>query len=164
MIRQAKETDLPAIVEIYNSTIPERMATADLNPVSVASKRSWFSDRDWSTRPLWVFEVDNKVAGWLSFQAFYGRPAYGHTAEVSIYVATAYRRQGIGKKLLQQAILKSPQLKINTLLGFIFAHNQPSLKLFKQYQFSQWGYLPRIADLDGIERDLVIFGLRIGDN
>ena len=164
MIRQAKETDLPAIVEIYNSTIPERMATADLNPVSVASKRSWFSDRDWSTRPLWVFEVDNKVAGWLSFQAFYGRPAYGHTAEVSIYVATAYRRQGIGKKLLQQAILKSPQLKINTLLGFIFAHNQPSLELFKQYQFSQWGYLPRIADLDGIERDLVIFGLRIGDN
>ena len=162
MIRQAKETDLPTIVEIYNSTIPQRIATADLNPVSVASKRSWFGDRDWSTRPLWVFEIDNKVAGWLSFQSFYGRPAYQQTAEVSIYVASAYRRQGIGKKLLQQAILQSPQLKINTLLGFIFAHNQPSLQLFKQHQFSQWGYLPQVADMEGTERDLVILGRRIG--
>ena len=161
MIRPAEETDLPTIVEIYNSTIPERMATADLHPVSVASRISWFRDRDWDTRPLWVFEKDNKVAGWLSFQSFYGRPAYGHTAEVSIYVASAYRRQGIGKKLLQKAILHSPQLELNTLLGFIFAHNQPSLQLFEQYKFSQWGYLPQVAKLDGIERDLVILGLRL---
>ena len=132
MIRKAKETDLPTIVEIYNSTIPDRLATADLNPVSVESRLSWFRDRDWSTRPLWVFEMDNNVAGWLGFQSFYGRPAYRQTAEVSIYVASAYRRQGIGNKLLQQAILQSSELKINTLLGFIFAHNQPSLELFKQ--------------------------------
>ena len=161
MIRQAKETDLPAIVEIYNSTIPERMATADLNPVSVESRMSWFSDRHWSTRPLWVFESENKVTGWLSFQSFYGRPAYERTAEVSIYVSTAYRRQGIGKKLLQKAILQSPELKINTLLGFIFAHNRPSLQLFEQHQFSQWGYLPQVADMEGVERDLVIVGRRL---
>ena len=161
MIRPATEADLPTIVEIYNTTIPARLATADLNPVSVESRKSWFRDRDWSNRPLWVFEQDNTVAGWLSFQSFYGRPAYGHTAEVSVYVASAYRRQGIGNKLLQQAILQSPQLEINTLLGFIFAHNQPSLQLFKQNQFSQWGYLPKIAELDGIERDLVILGLHL---
>lgn len=161
MIRQATEADLPIIVEIYNSTVPDRLATADLNPVSVASKRSWFSDRDWSTRPLWVFEKDNNVAGWLSFQSFYGRPAYKHTAEISIYVASAYRRQGIGQQLLQQAIVQSPQLELNTLLGFIFAHNQPSLQLFQQHQFKQWGYLPKIAVLDGIERDLVILGRRL---
>lgn len=160
MIRTAKETDLPTIVEIYNSTIPDGMATADLHPVSVASKMSWFRDRDWSTRPLWVFEREDRVAGWLSFQSFYGRPAYNHTAEVSIYVASAYRRQGIGKQLLQEAILQSPQLQIKTLLGFIFAHNQPSLQLFEQNQFIQWGYLPQIADIKGIERDLVIVGHR----
>ena len=161
IIRKATQVDLPAIVEIYNSSIPDRLATADLNPVSVESRWSWFSDRDFNTRPLWVFELDNTIAGWLSFQSFYGRPAYQHTAEISIYVATAYRRQGIGKQLLQQAILQSPQLGINTLLGFIFAHNQPSLQLFFQHQFSQWGYLPQIANMDSRERDLVIVGRRI---
>ena len=37
IIRDAREADLPAIVAIYNATIPERMATADTEPVSVES-------------------------------------------------------------------------------------------------------------------------------
>ena len=49
------------------------------------------------------------------------------------------------------------------LLGFIFAHNEPSLRLFEKLGFARWGCLPRVAELDGVERDLVIVGLRIGD-
>ncbi|HEY9807011.1 MAG TPA: N-acetyltransferase family protein, partial [Candidatus Obscuribacterales bacterium] len=98
---------------------------------------------------------------WLSFQSFYGRPAYQATAEVSVYVAEAYQRRGIGQKLLQTAIQRSPQLGLKTLLGFIFGHNQPSLQLFEKFGFRQWGYLPQVARLDSIERDLVIMGRRI---
>ena len=39
------------------------------------------------TRPLWVLEESLRVRAWLSFNSFYGRPAYQPTAEVSIYVA-----------------------------------------------------------------------------
>jgi len=35
-IRHATASDLPEIVSIYNASIPGRMATADLAPVSVA--------------------------------------------------------------------------------------------------------------------------------
>jgi len=160
-IRDAVETDLPAIVKIYNSTIPSRMATADLEPISVESRRSWFQEHSFSSRPLWVIEDDQAIAGWLSFQSFYGRPAYQATAELSLYVAPAYRRCGIGRQLLSQAILHSPSLGLKTLLGFIFAHNQPSLQLFESLGFQSWGYLPQVAELDGVERDLVIMGLRI---
>jgi L-amino acid N-acyltransferase YncA len=38
-IRDAVEEDLPAIVEIYNSTVPSRMVTADPEPVSIESRR-----------------------------------------------------------------------------------------------------------------------------
>ena len=34
-LRNATEHDLPAIVAIYNATIPSRMVTADLDPVTV---------------------------------------------------------------------------------------------------------------------------------
>ena len=37
--RDALKTDLEKIVEIYNSTIPSRMVTADTEPVSVESKK-----------------------------------------------------------------------------------------------------------------------------
>ena len=39
-LRDATEADLPAIVEIYNATIPGRMVTADLEPVTVESRRA----------------------------------------------------------------------------------------------------------------------------
>ncbi|NJK50436.1 N-acetyltransferase [Candidatus Gracilibacteria bacterium] len=159
-IRDATETDLPAIIEIYNASIPSRQATADLEPIAVESRKRWFEEHSPNNRPIWVMEVEQTIAGWLSFQSFYGRPAYHKTAELSIYVSPIYHRQGIGEQLLQQAIARSPHLGLNTLLGFIFAHNQPSLQLFAKYQFQQWGYLPKIAELDEIERDLIILGRR----
>jgi L-amino acid N-acyltransferase YncA len=160
-IRHATESDLPAIVAIYNAAIPSRMASADLDTVSVESRLAWFRGRSPAHRPIWVIEQKGAIAGWLSFQSFYGRPAYNKTAEISIYIAPAFHRCGLGHQLLAQAINDSPSLGIKTLVGFIFAHNHPSLKLFAKFGFQPWGHLPQIAELDGIERDLVIMGLRI---
>ncbi|MGB3691181.1 MAG: N-acetyltransferase family protein [Spirulinaceae cyanobacterium] len=161
-IRDATKADLPTIVEIYNATIPGGTATADTKPVSVVSRLSWFQDHDPIHRPIWVKEnEEGKIIGWLSFQSFYGRPAYRGTTELSIYVASEYRRQGLGKQLLQRAVDQSQKLEIHTLLGFIFAHNEASLRLFDQFSFREWGYLPRVAELDGVERDLVILGRRM---
>jgi L-amino acid N-acyltransferase YncA len=158
-IRAATEADLPAIVEIYNASIPSRMATADTEPVSVESRKRWFEEHSPTSRPIWVMESETIIVGWLSFQSFYGRPAYRKTAELSLYVSPPYQRQGIGDELLKEAIQRSRKLLgLETLIGFIFAHNYPSLKLFAKYQFQQWGYLPQVAELDGIERDVVILG------
>lgn len=161
LIRDAVETDLSAIVAIYNAAIPSRMATADLEPVSVESRLSWFSEHTPGSRPIWVMEVDGVIAGWLSFQTFYGRPAYHVTAEISIYVAPAYQRCGIGRQLITKAIHHSPGLGLKSLVSLIFAHNQPSLRLVESMGFQRWGFLPQVAELDGFERDLVILGRRI---
>jgi len=160
-IRNATETDLAAIVQIYNAAIPGRIATADIVPVSVEDRLDWFRAHTPTSHPLWVMIGDATVVGWLSFQLFYGRPAYQETAEVSVYVSPSYQRQGVGKQLLAQAVEQSSLLGFTTLLGFIFGHNQPSLRLFEGLGFNRWGYLPRVAKLDGIERDLAILGRRI---
>ncbi|MNH98241.1 putative phosphinothricin acetyltransferase YwnH [compost metagenome] len=160
-LRDATMEDLPEIVRIYNSTIESRMVTADDVQVSVASREPWYYEHSPSFRPLWVLETNNALRGWLSFQSFYGRPAYNATAEVSIYVDETCRGQGIGRLLLQQACDYSPKLQLKTLLGFIFAHNEPSIKLFHSFGFATWAHLPQIAELDGLERDLLILGKRI---
>jgi L-amino acid N-acyltransferase YncA len=161
VIRDAVEADLPAIVAIYNATVATRMVTADTAPVSVESRLPWFREHRPGFRPLWVAERDGRVVAWLSFSSFYGRPAYDATAEISIYVSPDCRRQGIGSGLLQRAIDHAPSVAVKTLLGFIFAHNEPSVAMFRQFGFRQWAYLPRVAELDGIERSLLILGKRI---
>ncbi len=159
-IRNATEADLPAIVEIYNSSIPGRMATGDTEAVSVESRHGWFREHG-EKRPLWIAVENNMIIGWLSFQSFYGRPAYDATAEISVYVSPERQRDGIGRELLAKAIEQAPRLGLKTLLGFIFGHNEPSLRLFENFGFQRWGTLPRVADLDSIERDLIIVGRRL---
>jgi L-amino acid N-acyltransferase YncA len=159
--RDATLDDLPAIVAIYNSTVPSRQVTADLEPVSVDSRLAWFGAHGPEKRPLWVIEEAGSVIAWLSFSDFYGRPAYQRTAEISIYLDERARGKGLGKELLRTALEVAPRLGIDTVLGFIFGHNEPSLRLFRSFGFGEWGTLPRVAVLDGVERDLVILGLRL---
>lgn len=160
--RNANISDLKRIVDIYNSTISSRMVTADTEPVSVESRQKWFDEHNTTNRPLWVIENNsNQIIGWVSFQSFYGRPAYDATVEISIYLDETQRGKGIGKQVLQYCLDKSPNFGVKTLLGFIFAHNEPSLKLFRYFGFEDWATLPNIALLDGQERGLKILGKRI---
>lgn len=158
--RPATRADLEQIVAIYNATIPSRQVTADTEPVSVARRVGWFDEHDANSRPLWVVADEGRIAGWLSFSSFYGRPAYRRTVELSVYVHEAFRHCGLGSYFLAQALQHAPSLQVDTLLGFIFGHNRPSLQLFAKFGFARWGNLPRVALLDGIERDLVIVGRR----
>ena len=161
-IRDATEADLEAIVAIYNATIPSRMVTAELEPTTVEKRLPWFRAHSEDRHPLWVLESnEGKIAGWLSFNEFVPRCAYQGTAELSVYVAEDHRRKGIGRRLLTEAIARAPGLQINALIGLIFGHNAPSLKLFEQFGFERWGFLPRIARLDGVERDLTIWGRHV---
>ncbi len=164
-IRDAVNSDLPSVVEIYNSAVPGRMATADLEPVTVESRRLWFRQFTPDKYPLWVALEGRRVAGWLGFRMYYGRPAYAATAEVSVYVAPDRQGQGVGRTLLTEAIRRGPHMGLKTLLYISFAHNAASLRLSESLGFARWGLLPRVAELDGVERDLVILGRRLdGDS
>jgi L-amino acid N-acyltransferase YncA len=161
VFKHATLQDLPAIVAIYNSVIPGRLVTADTEPVSVESKLNWFNNHISSRRPLYIIENNNKIIGWVSLESFYGRPAYNQTAEVSIYLDESARGKGFGKEILKTIIAQCPAFGIKSLLGYIFAHNEPSLKLFKNFGFEQWALFPNVAVLDGVERSLIIVGKRV---
>lgn len=157
----AEDKDLARIVKTYNSTVASRLVTADLEEVSVESRADWFKAHSPAKRPLWLVFADGVYAGWMSYNSFYGRPAYDGTAEVSIYLEEAFRGKGLGKRCLAKAIAEAPGLKVHSLLGFIFGHNTPSLSLFSAFGFEKWAHFPEVADMDGILRDLIILGKKI---
>jgi L-amino acid N-acyltransferase YncA len=160
-IRHAQPDDLPAIVAIYNAAIPGRMATADTQPVSVASREEWFRGFDPASRPLWVLVEKGRITGWLGLRSFYGRPAYHRTVESAVYVAPEFRRRGIARRLLAHALAECPALGVRNVLAFVFAHNTPSVDLFAKHGFERWGLLPKVCELDGLERDVAILGRRL---
>src|ERR1700722_6401848 len=118
-IKDARLADLPAIVAIYNATVPTRMVTADTQPVSVESRIPWFEQHSSARRPLWVVIEAGQVMGWLSYSSFYGRPAYDGTCELGLYLAPQHQRRGLGSEVLRRAIEHAPTIGVRTLLGFI---------------------------------------------
>jgi L-amino acid N-acyltransferase YncA len=161
-MRDATLQDLASIVEIYNSTIPGRIVSADTEPVSVEQRLPWFNEHDPARRPILVAEANGEILGWLSLSDFYdGRPAYNGTAEIGIYVREGHRGMGIGRRLLQEAIGRAPDLGIKTLTAGAFAVNESSLELFERFGFEKWAHFPRVAELEGAEIDLVVLGLRL---
>ena len=159
--RLATKEDLPSLVKTYNASIPARMATADLEPVTVESKSAWFDAHQTQNRPLYILETAGNYCGWLSFSSFYGRPAYNETAELSIYLNPEYQGKGIGSISMKQAEKFALQAGIKTLLGFVFGHNEPSIRLFYRHGYEKWGHLPAVANMGGMERDLLILGKKI---
>jgi L-amino acid N-acyltransferase YncA len=183
--REAIQHDLEEIVRIYNSTIPSRMVTADIAPVSVESRQKWFDEHSADKHPLWVISdvgftdvlpkggvrhptvfrqhvsKSEIVIGWASFQAFLTRPAYHATVEISIYLDEKCRGMGYGREILKHCIEQAPKLGIKSILGLIFAHNEPSLRLFEGMGFEEWANMPKIAEMDGREYGLKILGLRV---
>jgi L-amino acid N-acyltransferase YncA len=161
-IRNATESDLPAIVDIYNQSIPAGWSTADTQPISVADRIEWFSKFDPAKRPIWVAEIDGRVVATAYLSSFYGgRPAYDATAEVSMYVATAYHRRGIGRRFKQWVIEQCPALGVTTLLSMHFDHNLATPHINKSLGFQQMGHLTEIAMVQGQKRGLMIWALRI---
>ncbi|WP_114416989.1 GNAT family N-acetyltransferase [Marinospirillum perlucidum] len=160
-LRLARQKDLPEIVRIYNASIPAGKATADTLPVTVEQRLDWFASHQSPERPLWVWEDEQRLGGWVSLGDFYGRPAYRNTCEVSIYLDPACQGQGLGKKLLQHALEAAREVGITRLVGYIFAHNEASLRLFEAEGFESWGYLPEVAEINGRVISLCILGKKL---
>jgi phosphinothricin acetyltransferase len=157
-IREAQPEDFEAMRRIYNASIPSRMATADTEPIPARRFRSAMERRDRTRRPVLVSEIEGEVAGFVSLSDFYGRAAYHATAEIGVYVHPEHQRRGVGRALVIEAIERAPRLGLRKLVGFVFAHNDPSVRLLEALGFEQWGRLPGVAELDGRWCDVLILG------
>jgi phosphinothricin acetyltransferase len=160
-IRDAEDVDLPAIVRIYNDAVATRISTAQLDPVTVEERKDWIKEHSPDKHPFWVAEIDGEVAAWLTVKPFIPRCAYSGTVELSVYVDQRLRRRGLARTLLEEIISRADSLGISAMVGLIFAHNEPSLKLFAQLGFEKWGLLPDVALLDGLHADLTIMGRHV---
>jgi phosphinothricin acetyltransferase len=161
-IRNAVITDLESIVEIYNHAVKTNISTADIKPVGVSSRLKWFQEHKQDKYPIFVYEEDNKVIGWISLSPYRpGREALRYTAEVSYYIHEDFQRKGIGSKLLEYVIQECSKYEIKTLFAIILEINSPSIGLMKKFGFEEWAHLPKIADFYGKECGQVYYGRRV---
>lgn len=100
------------------------------------------------------------VKGWAALSPVSSRKAYAGAAEVSIYVGTQFRGEGVGRALLEALIRASEANGVWTLQAGIFPENAASVALHLACGFREVGRRERIAKLNGRWRDTTLLELR----
>lgn len=143
-LRPATEADVPAITEIYNEAIANTTATFDTEPKTVANRMEWFRAHG-PRHPILVAEREGKVVGWSSISEWSDRCAYSDTGETSFYVASAYRGQGIGRKLKQAILEEARRLKYHTIIARVAGDSSASIHLNEALGFVNVGTMKEVG-------------------
>ena len=158
----AQESDWKAIIEIYNQSIKTGYSTADLSPVTLESRKDWFSQHNTIRYPIYTAKIKTKLVGWCSLSPHRpGRMALMNTSEISYYIDENYKRQGIAKDLIHHAIEQAPALGLKNIFALMLDINEASIKLLENFGFEKWGHLPNVAEIDNKECGQYIYGIRI---
>ena len=107
-----------------------------------------------------VMREGEKVLGWAALSPVSKRSVYRGVAELTVYVAASARGKAIGRALLEALISESELNGIWTLQASIFPENIASVELHRRCGFREVGRRERIAMLNGIWRDTLLFERR----
>ena len=151
----ATESHVPAITEIYNQAVSERIATCDLEMKTLENRTAWFENFD-DTHPIFVGIVDDEVCCYGCLLAYSPKPGYRFAVEHSLYVSRNARGHGYGKLMLLHLVEEAKRLKYHYLEGGVFAHNAASLALHKSLEFEEMAFKKEVANLDGRWVDVVL--------
>jgi L-amino acid N-acyltransferase YncA len=154
-IEAMQPTHWPAVREIYREGIETGQATFE---TAVPAWEAWDSGHRSDCRLIAL--IDNHIVGWAALSSVSNRQVYQGVAEVSIYIATSARGQGIGRHLMQALVNSSEEAGIWTLQSSVFPENEASVALHRAFGFRIVGTRERIAKMHGKWRDTVLLERR----
>lgn len=159
-VRTALESDIPALLEIYNSEVEQGAATLDLTPRTLDEWREWFFAHQTDTHFILVAEENGSVAGYASLSEYRQKEAFSSTAELSVYIDRDFRRRGAASALMEAVLAKARGCgKLHSVVSVITAGNEASERLHAKFGFTFCGTLHEVGFKHGKYRDIDNFEL-----
>ncbi|MGV3487400.1 MAG: GNAT family N-acetyltransferase [Tuberibacillus sp.] len=143
-IRDAIIEDLSAMLDIYNEAVRSLAATFDLEEQTIEDRRKWFEQHQ-GRYPLIVAEFNGEVVGYSSLSQFNPKPAYADTCELSVYISSRYRGEGIGSALMKEILHRAESCRFHSVISLITGGNEASFKLHEKFGFTSVGCLKEVG-------------------
>lgn len=160
-VRHATEKDIPEMLSIYNDIILNTTAVYDYKPHTLEMRQAWFKTKQEQGFPVFVADLEGKVAGFSSIGPFRAWAAYKYSVENSVYVDVEKRGMGIGKLLIPPLIEAAKRLQMHTIIAGIDATNDVSIWLHKRFGFEETAHFKQVGYKFGRWLDLKFLQLML---
>lgn len=164
VIRPMTESDIKAIVEIYNYYVSETTVSFETEPLTVAEMRSRIKHIS-AKHPCLVAVADNgagQMLGYCYAHEWKERHAYCHTLEVTIYLDSEAKGCGVGSALMKRLIDECRQHGgCHALIACITAENAESIAFHSKMGFEAVSHFHQVGCkfgrwLDVVDMELII--------
>ena len=159
-IRDAKESDIGAINDIYNYYVLNSTCTAQIEPEPEEGREQWLLEHTGKYVAL-VAEWEGQVVGWGSLSKYHKRYAYWPTVENSVYVKHDMLHNGIGKNILEELIKKARENGFHSVMGVISSEQLASIRLHERFGFIEVGRLREVELKFNRRLDITIMQLML---
>lgn len=153
-IRDALETDLDAINDIYNHYVLNSTSTFHETPLSLEGRRQWWFEHG-EKYPVLVAEDGGKVVGWADLSAYSGRCAYRQTVANGIYLRPDACGKGLGRRLLGELLERGRSAGYHSVIAVVAAEQTASVGLHKALGFVEVGQLREVGFKFGRRLDVL---------
>ena len=119
IIRDARDSDLQAILAIYNDVVLTTTAIYDETISTLEQRRAWFDGRRNQGLPVLVGEEAGEVVGFSSFGEWRARWGYRFTVEHSVHVRADCRSRGYGRALIEALFPRAASMNMHMMIGHI---------------------------------------------
>jgi RimJ/RimL family protein N-acetyltransferase len=163
LIREAVPQDAAALVALAEAVAREDGAwliTTDAWRSAADERRYLRALRGFPHAAVYVVEADGELVGRLSLSRD-THPASMHVADLGLMVAAAWRRQGIGRGLLEQAEAWARAAGVTKLELHVFPWNEAAIALYEAYGYEREGYRKAHYRRDGGFVDAVLMAYHL---
>lgn len=164
ILRDARESDMPAVQAIYAHHVIHGTASFELDPPTVEQMLQRRADICANGLPYLVAERGGEVLGYGYATLYRPRPAYRFTVEDSVYVREGMAGFGIGHALLEAVIQHCTEGGRRQMVAIIGnSENIASIRLHARLGFRQVGIFQSVGFKHGRWLDTVIMQRELGE-
>jgi len=162
-IRTARPGDAQAIGSIFATYVNSSVATFELTaPTSAdwAAKVQAITEAGW---PFLVGQIAGEVVGFAYVSPWRAKPAYRHTVEDTVYLATDYVGRGLGSALLGALLESADAAGARQVIAVIADSGDPASRLAHQrLGFAEVGRLSCVGFKHDRWIDIVLMQRELG--
>ena len=148
VIRDARDADLPQIVDLVNAHLLTTTTEWTDTPYTLDDRRLWLKKHQEADEPVLVTDTGRDIAGFATYGDFRDSrkwPGYRYVVEHTIHVRETYWGTGVGRALLEALVHRAQAAGKRVMVAAVDGANAGSVRFHERCGFVEVGRMPDIG-------------------